>query len=197
MSLRQTRRRRLKTARGKRRRSEQTKAKNGSQSFLERFEADQVGLRKARKTWTGYWMQRCMDRTQQVPCATDIMTSDGPTPEAKVKQILAIAPILPGQTVSQTHSRSHQSNGSVPRPSEHADEAPSQSSQPHPTSDLIDFGQSSQPVQQQQHSSNQHLLESQHTTQGLQQPLEPDDRIPIKRQDTITKEVDEFVDAEP
>ena len=125
------------------------------------------------------------------------MTSDGPTPEAKVKQILAIAPILPGQSMSQTHSRSHQSNGSIPQPSEHTDRAPSHSPQPHPTSDLIDFGQSSQPAQQQQQSSNQHVLESQHMTQGLQEPLEPENRIPIKRQDTITKEVDEFVDAEP
>lgn len=125
------------------------------------------------------------------------MTSDGSTPEAKVKQILAIAPILPGQPKFQTHLRSHQSNGSAPRPSEHTDGAPSQSSQPHPTSDLIDFGQSSQPAQQQQQSSNQHVLESQHTTQGLQKPLQPEIGIPIKRQDTITKEVDEFVDAEP
>ena len=197
MSLQQTRRRRSKTVRGRRRRSEQSKVKNGNQSFSERFKADQAGPRKARKTWTGYWMQRCMDRTQKVPYAANVMISDGPTPEAKEKQILAIAPILPGQTISQTHSRSHQSNGPVPQSSGHADEAPSQSPQPHPTSDLIDFGQSSQPAQQQQQSSNQHVLESQHTTQGSQKPLEPEIGTPIKRQDTITKEVDEFVDAEP
>ena len=64
MSLQQTRRRRLKTGRGKKLRSEQIKVKNGSQSFSERSEADQAGLRKARKTWIGYWMQICMDRTQ-------------------------------------------------------------------------------------------------------------------------------------
>lgn len=67
-------------------------------------------------------------------------------------------------------------------------------------SDLIDFGQTSGPSQatpQEQRSSDQHLMQSHHIPQGLQTPIEPEIGTPIKRQDTLTKEVDEFVDAEP
>ncbi|KAI4178637.1 MAG: hypothetical protein LQ346_007375 [Caloplaca aetnensis] len=108
---------------------------------------------------------------------------DGPTPEAKVQQILSVAPILPGQT-----PQSHTSNGS------------SQSHQPNAlppaaSGDLIDFGQSHNPTpnstsaqsaQPQQEQSQKPLLD-------LQDPLEPGH--PVRRVDTMTSDLDEFVDA--
>ena len=61
--------------------------------------------------------------------------------------------------------------------------------------DLIDFGSDhvaqpseSNPTMMQTNTSQIHGA-----PQGLQQPLQPGQ--PIKRQDTITSEVDEFVDA--
>ena len=123
--------------------------------------------------------------------------SDGATPEEKTKQILAITPILPGQTTSQNQSSTKQSNGRTPQLPKEPYHPPSQSPKHHDTSDLIDFGQSSAPALQQQQSSIQPQMQSQHMPQGLQEPLQPEIGTPIKRQDTLTKEVDEFVDAEP
>ncbi|KAL8922726.1 MAG: hypothetical protein Q9208_005039 [Pyrenodesmia sp. 3 TL-2023] len=108
---------------------------------------------------------------------------DGPTPEAMVQQILSVAPILPGQT-PQSHasngpSRSHQPNAQPPAAS----------------GDLIDFGQSHNPTpnstsaqlpQLQQQQNHQPLLD-------LQDPVEPGH--PVKRVDTMTSDLDEFVDA--
>ncbi|KAL2057071.1 hypothetical protein ABVK25_002810 [Lepraria finkii] len=118
---------------------------------------------------------------------------DGPTPEAKTKQILAVAPILKDQSASQD------SNPVSPQHAQHTPQQPSQSRQ-QPTGqgqkDLIDFGQtdssSSVPVRG---SSLQQQMTQQPTNSpaGLQEPLMPGH--PIKRVDTLTKDLDEFVDA--
>lgn len=100
------------------------------------------------------------------------------------QQILSVAPILNGQT-------SHSLPPSQPstQPSQ-----PQQQQNGPPSNDLIDFGQpsnsSSVPVSstgqaQQQHS--QSLLDLQ------DQPEEPGH--PVKRVDTYTSDLDEFVDA--
>ncbi|KAL8835983.1 MAG: hypothetical protein Q9170_003106 [Blastenia crenularia] len=107
---------------------------------------------------------------------------DGPTPDAMSQQILAVAPILPGQTF-----QSHSGNGTA------------QSYQPHSQPDsasgnLIDFGESKNPIpnststQQQQPSS-----QAQAPLLDLQEPIEPG--YPVKRVDTYTSDLDEFVDA--
>ena len=124
--------------------------------------------------------------------ATD-KCSDGPTPEAKTKQILAVAPILKDQSASQD------SNPVSPQHAQHTPQQPSQSRQ-QPTGqgqkDLIDFGQtdssSSVPARG---SSLQQQMTQQPTNApaGLQEPLMPGH--PIKRVDTLTKDLDEFVDA--
>ncbi|KAI4173779.1 MAG: hypothetical protein LQ343_002782 [Gyalolechia ehrenbergii] len=106
---------------------------------------------------------------------------DGPTPEAMSQQILSVAPIVRGQT-SQTHpgNRPHQP---------HAQPAAA-------SGDLIDFGDSTNPTPnststQQQRQSSQ----AQTPLLDLQDPLEPGH--PVKRVDTFTSDLDEFVDANP
>lgn len=108
-------------------------------------------------------------------------SSDGPTPEAMSQQILSVAPIVRGQT-SQTHpgNRPHQP---------HAQPAAA-------SGDLIDFGDSTNPTPnststQQQRQSSQ----AQTPLLDLQDPLEPGH--PVKRVDTFTSDLDEFVDANP
>ncbi|KAL9633718.1 MAG: hypothetical protein Q9164_004538 [Protoblastenia rupestris] len=119
---------------------------------------------------------------------------DGETPEAKSQQILAIAPILKGQPAMP----SHQSNG---HPQQH--KTPHQQSQHQRLSavqtDLIDFGQpnTSTPstVPNNQAPYDHMAQQPANVPAGLQQSLQPGQ--PIKRVDTLTKDLDEFVDAKP
>lgn len=76
---------------------------------------------------------------------TDFFGSDGDTPEKQIAQIMAIAPILPGQKSTDKHiipPRRASQTPSVPQPNVATTAAP----QPHPPApvaedDLIDFGQ--------------------------------------------------------
>ncbi|MCJ1273023.1 hypothetical protein MMC21_000812 [Puttea exsequens] len=114
---------------------------------------------------------------------------DGKSPQERTQQILAIAPILKGQISSPPYKA-----------------APTQqtpSVQPHQqattNNDLIDFGQT-EPVPLTSIPPRDSSLHQQQTIQqnadappGLQEPLQPGQ--PLKRVDTLTKDVDEFVDA--
>ncbi|KAL8943182.1 MAG: hypothetical protein Q9216_001236 [Gyalolechia sp. 2 TL-2023] len=107
---------------------------------------------------------------------------DGPTPEAMSRQILSVAPILGGQT-----SQSHHGNGPSHSHQSHA--------QPDAASgDLIDFGESTNPIPNST-STQQQRQPSQAQTPllDLQDPLQPGH--PVKRVDTLTSDLDEFVDA--
>lgn len=104
------------------------------------------------------------------------MGSDGPTPDAMSKQILAVAPILRGQT-SQ--------NNSIPSTKTHPTTAPP----PAASNDLIDFGLSDNSTSVS--GSGQAPLSG--NSHNLQDPLEPGQ--PVKRVDTLTSDLDEFVDA--
>lgn len=110
---------------------------------------------------------------------------DGPTPEAKTQQILAVAPILKGQkAASSTHA-----NGP----------SPIQNNHPHPLSamgDLIDFGSTAPPQKATSSRPNHQMLpQLDNDPPGLQEPLQPGP--PLKRIDTLEGSVDEFVDAKP
>ena len=115
--------------------------------------------------------------------------SDGPTPEAKTKQILAVAPILKAQPASQD------SNPVPPQQPSHSQQQPAGQGQ----KDLIDFGQTDSSVPASSVPARGSSLQQQTTQQpanapaGLQEPLMPGH--PIKRVDTLTKDLDEFVDA--
>lgn len=127
------------------------------------------------------------------------VSSDGATPEQKAQQILSIAPILKGQPASSQPQASHPRSNAPPQHVQQQSQPPAQQ-QPAGQSDLIDFGQhnsnvptsasagqppSQQPMQQPGNPSSS----------GLQAPLEPGH--PLHRVDTMTKDVDEFVDAQP
>lgn len=96
------------------------------------------------------------------------MSSDGPTPEAMTQQILSVAPLLRGQT-SQSLNSAQKSQSYEAQPSHGAI-----------SNDLIDFGQ---------------LSASAPVSGQAQQQNEPG--YPVKRVDTMTSDLDEFVDAEP
>ena len=103
-------------------------------------------------------------------------SSDGPTPEIKSQQILAVAPILQGQ--------------SSPKPPPPAP-PPSDLQRPHPphpqpTGDLINFGQNDMVAKVPQKQQQQQLPPP--------QPM-PDAGRPLIRTDTETSEPEEFVDA--
>lgn len=109
------------------------------------------------------------------------MSSDGPTPDALSQQILSVAPILRGQS-SQSHASS----------------TPSQSHQPHAqppaaSGDLIDFGQSHDPIPNSTSTKSHQAPPSQAALLDLQDALELGQ--PVKRVDTFTSDMDEFVDA--
>ena len=110
--------------------------------------------------------------------------SDGPTPDIKAQQILAIAPILPGQ---KSHAHFETSPSQPPQP------VTAMSLASNATGDLIDFGQSeAEPGQAS--NDGQHQV-SRDQPLHLQDPLEPG--YPVKRVDTMTHDLDEFVDAKP
>lgn len=86
----------------------------------------------------------------------------------------------------------------IPQPNQH--QQPPQTYTSNATSankDLIDFGNDSagSTIPHSQPMNNQ-VTESRYVPHGLQEPLQPQMGEPITRQDTITSEVDEFVDAE-
>ena len=104
--------------------------------------------------------------------------SDGPTPEAMSQQILSVAPILKGQTSQNTAFSSRKTNIAAAPP-------------PAASDDLIDFGQSDNstlaPGNGQTHPPGE--------SHNLQDPLTPGQAV--KRVDTLTSDLDEFVDAKP
>ena len=145
--------------------------------------------------------------------------SNGTTPEEITQQILAIAPIVPGQSKSQQAENTPQKQENLQPPQQARQQAPVQLPEspaqkqrtvpqaPQPieqTSEplqqapntgnygsLVDFGgDSASPYMQppQQVNSDSYM------PPGLQEPLLPG--LPIRRQDSNTKEVDEFVDAD-
>ena len=120
--------------------------------------------------------------------------SDGATPEEKAKQILAVVPIIKGQ--GQTASQS--TKAASPEQAQPAPSQPQPQQQPTSSNDLIDFGQSnSLPASSvpDRNSSLQQQTMQQPTNapSGLQEPLMPGQ--PLRRVDTLTKDLDEFVDA--
>ena len=131
------------------------------------------------------------------PCAFAFakVCSDGATPEEKTKQILAVAPILKGQTASQNNK------AASPQKAQPAPQPPSQpqpQQQPTSSNDLIDFGQSdslpASSVPERNSSLQQQTMQQPaNAPSGLQEPLMPGQ--PLKRVDTLTKDLDEFVDA--
>ena len=107
--------------------------------------------------------------------------SNGATPDQKSQQILSIAPILKGQA-SKT---STQSNGSP-----HQQPPPQQQNAPAALQgNLIDFDEPNTAPAQPTKSQPSFV------SSGLQEPIQPNK--PIKRVDTETEDVDEFVDAKP
>ncbi|KAL8736339.1 MAG: hypothetical protein Q9181_002467 [Wetmoreana brouardii] len=101
---------------------------------------------------------------------------DGPTPDAMSQQILSVAPILKGQIPP---SQSRQTNASQIASSSHQN-------------DLIDFGQSSSSSVQMTQGQRQHS-QTQAPLLDLQDENAPGE--PVKRVDTFTSDLDEFVDA--
>ncbi|KUL87147.1 hypothetical protein ZTR_05612 [Talaromyces verruculosus] len=113
------------------------------------------------------------------------------------KQILAIAPIIPGQKAStELHTPTHQPTITSTNSKSYA--------QSH-GGDLIDFGDemtssSGAPAAKPAHGSSHDLLGND-TSSGLMAPLQPGlqtshDPHPVKRVDSATDDVDVFVDAE-
>ncbi|KAI4130111.1 MAG: hypothetical protein LQ338_001886 [Usnochroma carphineum] len=105
---------------------------------------------------------------------------DGPTPDAMSQQILSVAPILRGQTWQSLSSKGppHQPNAQPPAAS----------------GNLIDFGQSHNPTPNSTSTQPQHPSQNQAPLLDLQDPTEPGHAV--KRVDTATSDLDEFVDAQ-
>ncbi|KAL9130291.1 MAG: hypothetical protein Q9217_001502, partial [Psora testacea] len=110
---------------------------------------------------------------------------DGATPEIKSQQIISIAPIIKGQTATPSHLSNGPSQSPQPEQPEHQQEAA-----PTTQGDLLDFGQSDATA-----PLTQVMLQPADMPANLQEPLQPGH--PIKRVDTLTKDLDEFVDAKP
>ncbi|KAA6415484.1 MAG: oxysterol-binding [Lasallia pustulata] len=135
---------------------------------------------------------------------------DGPTSDAKVKQILAMAPIVKGQHASQQGNAAQR--GQQPQqPQQHQQlqqsqqvqqtSLPAQNAQQQfgGHSDLIDLGQGVPQAQfaPPQRPAQQQTMQGTYTSgPGIQAPLHPEIGEPIVRRDTNTGAVDEFVDAE-
>ncbi|MCJ1442928.1 MAG: hypothetical protein MMC23_003425 [Stictis urceolatum] len=122
---------------------------------------------------------------------------DGQTPEQKTQQILAIAPVLPGQK-SNEHT---ETQPSVKAPGSDRSQPPAEAA-----GDLIDFGgadpaQVKPQVQAEEQSPVAAVQHPGHASQsanllGLDDAASSSDAHPtVKRLDTETNEVDEFMDA--
>ena len=146
--------------------------------------------KKERKILIGYLMRICKCSARSSSDCTDLENpSDGATPEEKTKQILAIAPILRGQSLNEQNKTDspHQSQGTSQQPN------PSQQ-QSAGHDDLIDFGQSNTaPVASAPAVQGDPMHFQPNAPPGMQAPLQPGH--PIKRVDTRTRDLDEFVDA--
>ncbi|KAL9580702.1 MAG: hypothetical protein Q9212_004332 [Teloschistes hypoglaucus] len=121
---------------------------------------------------------------------------DGPTPDAMSQQILSVAPILTGQ--QNSHSQSPQSQPST-QPS-HSQQQQQQNGPPPAaapkSNDLIDFGQPSNSSSAVPVSSSSGQAQQQHSQSLLDlQDQQPEPGHPVKRVDTYTSDLDEFVDA--
>jgi hypothetical protein len=136
---------------------------------------------------------------------------DGKDPKAITEQILAIAPILPGQTLDHKFNIPlHNKNPENPK------QAPPQPP-PQKTSEaanLIDFGSDSRPPSAPPPTNNflpqqppaamglmdddQHvdLMNDNLKDMKIHEPLTPSGQKPLTRTDTDTSEVDAFFDAE-
>jgi len=110
---------------------------------------------------------------------------DGPTPNARTQQILAVAPIIQGQKVSTEFE--------VPK--HHPRHAQKTSLPASGGNDLIDFGQNDAPAQSTK-APQPPAQFMQNQNASLAQPLEPRNDRPIQRVDSYTHELDQFVDAE-
>ncbi|MCJ1281035.1 hypothetical protein MMC26_000353 [Xylographa opegraphella] len=132
---------------------------------------------------------------------------NGATPEEKVKQILAITPILKGQQqqaqkpessqkpqlqsqqVQNPPTPSKSTNQHAPAPVMHTTPAPATSKQ----DDLINFDNNAE-VERPTLPPNTHYTQDNISHPGLQAPLQPEQ--PLQRQDSNSGTVDEFVDAD-
>ncbi len=137
----------------------------------------------------------------------DSAVSDGRTPEEQVKQILQIAPILPGQTpdrrfsIPERHPRSEQVQPAQQQAQPSQQQArPVQPPAPQPQQqhgDLIDFGQhDTQRGVSQQQPSMPHQQPVGQTQIPQSQPAQSVGANRVARKDSETAEFDEFVDAE-
>lgn len=186
-------------------------------------------------------MLTCTFKSYKTPGKQANLGSDARAPPQKiVEQVLAIAPILPGQknvqkqqeqksapkqqeqvrtqppriSNAQPQPRAHEppanlidldSRPSSVAPSENASN-PIAGNPLHPTSNpkqiapVHESTTVAAPVGNQQRSGNlmddDHHLNDKMANMSMQQPLRPSERRPIKRTDTETSDLDEFVDAE-
>lgn len=138
---------------------------------------------------------------------TDIAISDPKAdPKTIVDQILAIAPVLPGQTKGAAEGQPGQAPPAQFSSGPTAHQVPSATT----TDTLIDFDSKasreggggalqSKSNSQQPTSSlmdDDHGLNNKLSSLKMQDPISPQPGRPIHRTDTDTNEVDEFVDAE-
>ena len=167
-------------------RKERSRASSGSQNCFDQFMEGLVDQKKERKILIGYWMRICKCSARSSDCTDLENPSDGATPEQKTKQILAIAPILRGQSHNEQNKTSplHQSQ----------DTSQQSHQQTAGHEDLIDFGQSNTaPVTSAPAGQTDPMHFQPNAPPGMQAPLQPGQ--PIKRVDTKTRDLDEFVDA--
>lgn len=131
---------------------------------------------------------------QSLDWILDAQVDDDGPPEKQIKQILAIAPVLPGQGLDQK-----QYFGDKSLPSQQGKSMPSQSSSQN---DLIDFGQNDSTAAAPSKPSQ--IAASPGKPNGLQEPLQPGNKPasgkskpgdPIRRMDSMGGE-DVFMDAE-
>ena len=133
------------------------------------------------------------------------------SPEKQVEQILAIAPIIPGQEASKDFSQAKslpsQQNKPLPDPPQEAQHPQQQSQQPqstqkqpqpsqqHQGNDLIDFGQNDTPPEAAGSQRPPTIPPQQTAESKLQEPLMPEPGNPVRRMDSMGNE-DTFIDAE-
>jgi hypothetical protein len=137
-------------------------------------------------------MPACESTSTEPKYRADVCTSDGATPQDQTKQILAVTPILRGQ---HGNEKNH-----IP-PFTPKQQAPAESG------DLIDFGQSDAPpaqiataadIEQTLRSTSTQPGDSEGPLIDFQDDLKsglPTVDQKLKRQDTETNSVDEFLDA--